>query len=753
MEFYADLHKSGIDAPNEAEFQAYYILTHLRNPEIPLTAQRLPEHVFSSPQVSHALRLYELAQRANEGRRPGRNTVRPPNSIASLNAFSRFFKLVACDKTSFLAAALVQTHFSDVRVGAVKALKKAYLANHATLPIGDIVNMLGFDDEHKAGESLKAFGIDVRPSEDGQPPAVHLYKYKDRSQEPPFQGASFWGIAATYPLCCLTRRACCTEFPSELPTHKSRRLVEPKRHGASFADLIDGKVSAPVPVPAFSAPHVPKSTAAQPRPFSFATPSPSAAPPTVPFPTPQPSAFSFKAAPTRPAVQLTPSSTPVSQPSITPTPSPFAKLNHQARPFVPRASPPTPKPESELSHAAPSAPPRSFVAAPPPIRAFADHEATASPRTQPKPGPSISPKATTTRKVSLPMPQVRRSTMPLTDALWRRLVDDVMEPFSRRVAVDTLAEQHHEIEQARKALRDDTLSEAAESLAEELVNAFVDSSVNKVVADLYRERCLCRNLLVLMREVTEERRLRKTEKRLRQEAFDASARYIGGSGRRATSASVPPDNFMAFDLALPVDGAPGVDELQAAAITKVSPDYSSQYGLYKDADTSGGDRPKRREVRFGPKVPLPESSRSVSTVSGGAVVYQTSRHGTHWSLSSRWLRRKARSGIVTSLAWLRIKLQYGWCRTHRRPFIWSIRVAFQRYCDEYPAPDEFRGLCLTTPCSLSVTPDWLFSISPSTVPQRTRTGGLEHFLFILCQIAQVTLCLFIDCRSTRLGDV
>jgi hypothetical protein len=187
-EFYADLHKSGIDAPNEAEFQAYYFLTHLHNPEIPLMAQRLPEHVFSSPQVSHALRLYALAQRSNEGRRPGRSTGRPPNSIASLNAFSRFFKLVASEKTSFLAAAVLETHFNDVRVGGVKALRKAYLHNHATIPINDVVEMLGYDDGREAGESLAAFGIDVRWAENGEPQAIHLYKYKDRSQEPPFQG-------------------------------------------------------------------------------------------------------------------------------------------------------------------------------------------------------------------------------------------------------------------------------------------------------------------------------------------------------------------------------------------------------------------------------------------------------------------------------------------------------------------------------------------------------------------------------------
>jgi energy-converting hydrogenase A subunit M len=360
-----------------------------------------------------------------------------------------------------------------------------------------------------------------------------------------------------------------SEFPSEPPTHKSLRIVESKRRGASHADLIDGRFT--------GAASIQPSTSQTPRHISAISrfPAPTASPtpfsPTPPISTPSapPSPFLFQK-PQQPVATSAPSSAFVSKPTVVPSPSPLPKLNHLAQPFMPRDSGLA---SSSLDRGAPvstalATPSRSFVAAPP-MRAFSDRDVAPDSSRLLKPALK-SPKLA--RKASLPSTERLRNVTPLTDILWKRLVDEVTEPLSRRAAVDALAELHNEIEQARKALRDDMLSEAAESLAEELVDAFVNVSVNTVVADLYRERHLSKNLLSLMREVTEERRSRRREKQLRQEAFDDSARQIGSGGRHARTTSVVPPELIQADLGLGINGTSDmldVDEAQAFAIEKV----------------------------------------------------------------------------------------------------------------------------------------------------------------------------------------
>ncbi|POW00587.1 hypothetical protein PSHT_12968 [Puccinia striiformis] len=148
-EFYDDYRESNCFCPNEAEFRAYYLLTHLRDSDAARATERLPEKVFSDQRLQSALQLQILAQCGNMSRAAGR---RPANSPATLNAFTRLFKKVSCPQTSFLNACLLETHFSEIRVSALKALRSAQSRKYgAHVPLVEIARLCNMSLEESFG--------------------------------------------------------------------------------------------------------------------------------------------------------------------------------------------------------------------------------------------------------------------------------------------------------------------------------------------------------------------------------------------------------------------------------------------------------------------------------------------------------------------------------------------------------------------------------------------------------------------------
>ncbi|EFP86402.2 uncharacterized protein PGTG_12358 [Puccinia graminis f. sp. tritici CRL 75-36-700-3] len=148
-EFYDDYRGSNCFCPNEAEFRAYYLLTHLRDSDAARATERLPEKVFSDQRLQSALQLQILAQCGNMSRAAGR---RPANSPATLNAFTRLFKKVSSTQTSFLNACLLETHFSEIRVSALKALRLAQCRKYgAHVPLVEIARLCYMSLEESYG--------------------------------------------------------------------------------------------------------------------------------------------------------------------------------------------------------------------------------------------------------------------------------------------------------------------------------------------------------------------------------------------------------------------------------------------------------------------------------------------------------------------------------------------------------------------------------------------------------------------------
>ncbi|GAA5977587.1 hypothetical protein JCM10908_005031 [Rhodotorula pacifica] len=209
-EFYDDLRLSGTPDPsgNEAEFRAYNLLTHLRDPDIVWSVELLPPEVFRHPLLQRALALHRLAQKSNI----------PRGERASQNAFSRFFKLVGEPGTPYLFACILSTHFNDIRRSAIDALRAAYLKQHSAFPLRTLAKILGCDDEADARSVCEQLGIVVRTDERGRVVA-ELHK----------QAALKAG---------------------GLRPKVARRLVEGKRGKTPYPEIIDGLSGKPFDVAA-----------------------------------------------------------------------------------------------------------------------------------------------------------------------------------------------------------------------------------------------------------------------------------------------------------------------------------------------------------------------------------------------------------------------------------------------------------------------------------------------------------------------
>ncbi|OAD01214.1 hypothetical protein MUCCIDRAFT_129517, partial [Mucor lusitanicus CBS 277.49] len=160
-EFYDDLREEGIESENEAEFRAYHLISHIRDQELARQAQTLPIHIFRHPYMKRALELHALSQRNNEIMETSSRRNKPENIEASQNYYTKLFKLIADDQTSFLMACMMECHFSDIRKGALKAMNTAYLVKASGVPVEHVRRVLAYDSSKQLLEELMLYGMPV----------------------------------------------------------------------------------------------------------------------------------------------------------------------------------------------------------------------------------------------------------------------------------------------------------------------------------------------------------------------------------------------------------------------------------------------------------------------------------------------------------------------------------------------------------------------------------------------------------------
>lgn len=138
-EIYEDVRHNGGQCPNEAEFRAYHLISHFRDPELEREIQSLPNHILRDQKVQLALRFRYLMAQKHLVERGYTNIIGP------MDLFVEFFRLVYRDETFFLLACLLETHFNEVRFYALKSISRSYHTKGKPMIAASLQQMLGFD--------------------------------------------------------------------------------------------------------------------------------------------------------------------------------------------------------------------------------------------------------------------------------------------------------------------------------------------------------------------------------------------------------------------------------------------------------------------------------------------------------------------------------------------------------------------------------------------------------------------------------
>ncbi|KAJ2768848.1 actin cytoskeleton and mitosis protein, partial [Coemansia nantahalensis] len=156
IELYDDHRRAGQRCANEAEFYAYYIVSHLRDSDAKRVAERLPAHIFTAPVVQQALRLHMLSESSGAV-----STRRDPGSqFGAQNLATQFFRAVASPDTPLLLACLAEYRFPSIRRAALKAMCDAFPYQEGKeYPAEDFAAMLAFDSADEVREFCALFSV------------------------------------------------------------------------------------------------------------------------------------------------------------------------------------------------------------------------------------------------------------------------------------------------------------------------------------------------------------------------------------------------------------------------------------------------------------------------------------------------------------------------------------------------------------------------------------------------------------------
>ncbi|KAJ1562191.1 hypothetical protein HK096_001195, partial [Nowakowskiella sp. JEL0078] len=154
IEMYTELGRQGFSFQNEPEFRAYFILVHIWSPQVaPQTERETTPAVFFHPFVQHA-----LAIQATVG-------ARPHNKAGFIFQYARFFELVRDVRTTYLMAAVCETHFAYIRLSGLIAGTNAYYVfegNKETMMEAEkLVELFGYDGVGEVMEDVEFMEIPV----------------------------------------------------------------------------------------------------------------------------------------------------------------------------------------------------------------------------------------------------------------------------------------------------------------------------------------------------------------------------------------------------------------------------------------------------------------------------------------------------------------------------------------------------------------------------------------------------------------
>lgn len=151
-EMYAEYKSRGIEAPNEAEFRAYYLISQLRDPELDREIQSLSPSVLQDERVQLALNLRNLVQ-TNIIERGFQSTE------DVLNLYKNFFQNYSSGQIPILMSYLLEIHLNEIRFYAVKSLKRSVHAKSKPYPSDYMIQLLSFNDFNDLSSFADYYGI------------------------------------------------------------------------------------------------------------------------------------------------------------------------------------------------------------------------------------------------------------------------------------------------------------------------------------------------------------------------------------------------------------------------------------------------------------------------------------------------------------------------------------------------------------------------------------------------------------------
>ncbi|KFY25824.1 hypothetical protein V493_04424 [Pseudogymnoascus sp. VKM F-4281 (FW-2241)] len=159
---YEDCKSQKIQCDNEAEFRAYFVIYHARNPAMMEAVQDWGKDFWESDEIQTATALVECLHNIWEINGP----LKPQSaSEIALNMYSRFFKIIRQPEVSYTTACFAEIHFNSVRKTALMTILSAYRKQREqttdwTLPT--LNTYLHFDTLDDAEAFIEGHGLYIK---------------------------------------------------------------------------------------------------------------------------------------------------------------------------------------------------------------------------------------------------------------------------------------------------------------------------------------------------------------------------------------------------------------------------------------------------------------------------------------------------------------------------------------------------------------------------------------------------------------
>lgn len=145
---------TNVSSPREAEFRSYILLSHINDPDIDRQTQLLPQHIYDDPKVQNSIKLRGMMQMSF-------GAVKKNAKENSQNLFTALFQSLGNKNISFLAACLVESHFQDIRFGALGAMAKSYHSKGKPYSLTRLSRLLGFNNDEDTASFCTSYGMTI----------------------------------------------------------------------------------------------------------------------------------------------------------------------------------------------------------------------------------------------------------------------------------------------------------------------------------------------------------------------------------------------------------------------------------------------------------------------------------------------------------------------------------------------------------------------------------------------------------------